>query len=311
MKKHIRLFLLLLAALAILSGCSCKHEWAEATCDAPKTCTRCGQTEGEPLSHQWVQATCAAPRTCTLCGKARGEALPHTWMDANYQNPKTCSACGETEGKPLTAAFEEHGLVINTTAREEPYDYITGCYENSTKQTVGKLYISNYRIFESDDTHAAVDGYEWRAVDMRVEFSDENSFNYGYSVRPCRENYYDIESWDDYSTDAYDTVWSYLHEISDDCFITVVNYNGTDFPCAFSGENNACSDWVATSQTDKNGNTTTVYSSTWSASFYACVPEGYDGVVVGLRDNRIQWEDGMYVYDVADGNTLFFRMGNP
>lgn len=311
MKKHIRLFLLLLAALAILSGCSCKHEWAEATCDAPKTCTRCGQTEGEPLSHQWAKATCAAPKTCTLCGKTRGEALPHTWQETDYQNPQTCTVCGATEGKPLTAAFVEHGLVINTTVREEPYDYITGCYKNSSKQTVGKLYISNYRIFESDDTHAAIDAYEWRAFDVKIEFTDKNAYDYGYSCDKCRENYYDIESWDGYTTDVYGTLWEYLAGISDDCIISVVNYNGMDFPCAFSEENSVSSKWVITSQTDKDGNTTPVYSSTWSASYYACVPKGYDGVVVGFYDSRNQWKDGMYVYDVADGNTLFFRMGNP
>lgn len=311
MKKHIRLFLLLLAALAILSGCSCKHEWAEATCDAPKTCTRCGQTEGEPLSHQWAEATCAVPKTCTLCGKTRGEALPHTWQETDYQNPQTCTVCGATEGKPLTAAFVEHGLVINTTVREEPYDYITGCYKNSSKQTVGKLYISNYRIFESDDTHAAIDAYEWRAFDVKIEFTDKNAYDYGYSCDKCRENYYDIESWDGYTTDVYGTLWEYLAGISDDCIISVVNYNGMDFPCAFSEENSVCSKWVITSQTDKDGNTTPVYSSTWSASYYACVPKGYDGVVVGFYDSRIQWKDGMYVYDIADGNTLFFRMGNP
>ena len=35
--------------LAILM--SCEHEWEDATCTQAKTCTLCGETEGEPLGH--------------------------------------------------------------------------------------------------------------------------------------------------------------------------------------------------------------------------------------------------------------------
>lgn len=50
--------ILCLALILCLSGCACKHEWAEATCTEPKTCTKCGETEGDPLEHtpgEWVQ----------------------------------------------------------------------------------------------------------------------------------------------------------------------------------------------------------------------------------------------------------------
>ena len=33
-----------------------EHSWTEATCTMPKTCTVCGETEGEALGHQWSEA---------------------------------------------------------------------------------------------------------------------------------------------------------------------------------------------------------------------------------------------------------------
>ena len=50
MKKKIALLLVLAAALS-LCACGHQHSWADATCTEPKTCTECGESEGEPLGH--------------------------------------------------------------------------------------------------------------------------------------------------------------------------------------------------------------------------------------------------------------------
>lgn len=99
MKKAILFPALIIAAL--LAGCGCKHEWADATCTEPKTCELCGETEGEPLGHEWEEATCTEPKTCRNCGETEGKALGHSYEDATCTEPKTCSVCGETEGEPL------------------------------------------------------------------------------------------------------------------------------------------------------------------------------------------------------------------
>ena len=126
MKRYLRILPVLLLALA-LCACGCKHEWSEASCESPKTCalcqetegealghswaeadcetaktcTHCGKTEGEALGHRWTEATCETAKTCTICGKAEGEALGHSWVEATTENPKTCSTCGATEGERI------------------------------------------------------------------------------------------------------------------------------------------------------------------------------------------------------------------
>lgn len=105
MKKM--LFLVMLCAtLFITSGCGgCKHEWFAATCAAAKTCSLCGETEGEALPHTWTAATCAAAKTCSVCGATEGAPLAHTWVDATCTTAKTCSVCSTTEGTPNAHAW--------------------------------------------------------------------------------------------------------------------------------------------------------------------------------------------------------------
>ena len=90
----------------LLTGCGHEHTWVEATCTEPKTCSECGETEGEPLGHTWVEATCSEPKHCSVCGETEGEPLEHTLTEANYQQPATCEVCGATVGDVLPPAFE-------------------------------------------------------------------------------------------------------------------------------------------------------------------------------------------------------------
>lgn len=98
MKKMTALLCCFLIALTV-SGCGHAHKWVEATCTEPKTCTECGETEGDPLGHDWKEATCTEPKTCDRCGATKGEALGHDWEEQTYYEPKTCKRCGATEGK--------------------------------------------------------------------------------------------------------------------------------------------------------------------------------------------------------------------
>lgn len=101
MKKHWFLAVMLTMVM-LLTGCECKHkEWNEATCLDPKTCAKCGATEGEALGHDWVDANCEEAQTCSRCGLTQGEPVGHCWKSATCEEPKTCEVCGKTEGEPV------------------------------------------------------------------------------------------------------------------------------------------------------------------------------------------------------------------
>ena len=95
--------------LCVFSGCCIKHDWQEATCEEPETCSKCGKTRGEELGHDWEKATCEEPKTCSVCGETKGKPLGHDWEEATCEKPKTCKRCDKTEGEPL-----EHEWVYAT-----------------------------------------------------------------------------------------------------------------------------------------------------------------------------------------------------
>ena len=82
------------------------HDWADADCENPKTCKRCGETDGEALGHDWADADCENPKTCKRCGATEGEALGHDWVAADCDTPKTCKRCGATEGEALGHTYD-------------------------------------------------------------------------------------------------------------------------------------------------------------------------------------------------------------
>ena len=77
------------------------HNYTEADCTTPQTCTVCGATNGSAIGHKWKEATCTAPQTCTVCGTTSGSAAGHKWQDATCTEPATCSVCKKTSGKAL------------------------------------------------------------------------------------------------------------------------------------------------------------------------------------------------------------------
>ena len=102
----------------LLTGCGHEHQWTDATCTEPKTCSECGNTEGEPLGHDWVDATCTEPKTCKVCGATEGEPLGHVFEDATCTEAKKCKRCGGVQGEPLGHSVTEWRTITEPTCTE-------------------------------------------------------------------------------------------------------------------------------------------------------------------------------------------------
>ena len=99
--KKCMLMLLLTLVLFSLTGCSCDHDWQEADCRHPKTCLKCGETEGMELEHDWIEATCTTRKHCSRCAYTRGEPLGHTFREATCTESAVCTVCGFVGEGPL------------------------------------------------------------------------------------------------------------------------------------------------------------------------------------------------------------------
>lgn len=76
-----------------------QHEWMEARCVNPKTCSICGRTEGDLGKHDFAPATCITPKTCTVCGTQVGTlSLRHP-----YDENGVCPICGKVKRTSSTA----------------------------------------------------------------------------------------------------------------------------------------------------------------------------------------------------------------
>lgn len=99
--------IIILICLLALSGCGHEHTWTDANCTTPKTCSECGETEGEVTGHTWKDATCTEPKTCSICNEVEGEAKGHTWTNATCALPKTCTNCDATEGEAIGHSWND------------------------------------------------------------------------------------------------------------------------------------------------------------------------------------------------------------
>ena len=97
------------------------HNWTAATCSAPKTCSRCGETEGEALAHTpGAAATCTTNQICTVCNKELAPALGHTpGEEATCNNAQDCTVCGAVLVEKLEHVYSE--LVVEPTCTSEGY----------------------------------------------------------------------------------------------------------------------------------------------------------------------------------------------
>lgn len=301
----------------MLTGCCMNHEWKEATCTEPKTCAKCGETEGEALGHTWMDATCTEAKHCSICGETEGEPLAHTWVDAtcaeakhcsicgategeplehtlteaNYQQPAICEVCGATVGEPLQADFEKYNFNYVTETDKE-YPFTAKCSQTDDRAN-GKIVVSDYQTFASDEEHEPKEGYEWKTIKMTLTFDDENVREYGLGgVSVVDSDFYCGADFEDSSEESdFDSV----------------NYNGVEYTeciCDFD----ASSQWIPIGD-----GVTSYYEIEIRYTFR--LPVGYDGKIISIFRNEIsaQLGDSLDTLEelklvMEDKDTVSFRI---
>ena len=272
-------FVMSLFVICTLTGCGHEHEWADASCEAPKTCVSCGETEGEKLEHDWILASCETPKTCSSCGLTEGEAIGHKLTEANYQQGAICTVCNQEVGDPLPAEFAEHENLIHVKLDEE-FDYETLCFQNENYSTVGKFIISDYKCFVSDEEQGleVKEGYVWQSVNLHGEYSDENARKYGARQVVHDFSYYGAREAQNtfQENDEYDTFTE--------------NFNGNDYEIRVD---------VRTNKEAWENDVRLIVDYNVNVQ----VPIGFDGMLFGLLHRSVgqYTEEGQFLFDVEGG----------
>ena len=161
----------------------------------------------EKQNHTWIDATCKTPKTCSVCGETEGDCADHSWQEATFDVPQTCSVCGETVGSPYTyelTTVEANGLYQDELLSLLNMDYgDIAEYGACTKLTSAGNTI--FRYGDKDDssswTYALFDGNGnlISSFDTKVLCDTDNDiWNYS-SIYAWNDSYIEVEPffWDD------------------------------------------------------------------------------------------------------------------
>lgn len=152
MKKFVLLTLVFAMSLSMI-GCGCTHQWEEATCVSPKTCTLCAKTEGDVDDHTPGELTISAVDT---------EALT-----ISYALP--CSICGdvlETKESSTGIAPVDGKLILSPA---EWYD----CLSSNIQQLGAGQTLMPYGTTQSTDDAFIVSVVSMSGMTSAISFYDD------------------------------------------------------------------------------------------------------------------------------------------
>ena len=178
----------------LLTGCGCNHEWQRSTCQTPRTCIHCGETEGKVRGHEWGNTDCNAPEGCIVCGTLEGIELTHTWQE----DCKICIHCGLDE-RPADDRFPE----MLAAGLEAKWQMEKDFREKSAEDEV-------YALTKADWENLFAAEYDRLSSFQEDTFQDEAlgeaAKRYIKSIDQAREAlvYFGTDQWEDeYHNNAY------------------------------------------------------------------------------------------------------------
>ena len=211
-------------------------------------------------------------------------ALLLSFCGCGDQNTNT----GPVEIPPQAADLEAKGFKC-TLKIGEGADYKTVCKQDPAQATTGTLTITECNRYKAGtalpkEGLAELEGYEWVEIKARTVFDDQNARLYGVDRASTVTTYYEQKYYEQHVKDLEDGSTSF----------SVVK-DGKEWPECLYIKTVDNQGW--------NEERQSVCEYTW----YARVPEGYDGVVIVFFNAGLKWEDGQYIYEVLDKDALLFR----
>ena len=156
----------------------CNHNYVSSvtapTCTSTgyttHTCSKCGDEYVtdvvSALGHTWTDATCTAPKTCSVCGETEGEALGHASYTYSYDKTNgvhnfTCTLCGETVTKTAEAKFG-----FNTAAPALSVNIVM-----NIATTLPTGFSDPYMVIEFNGKTTTLTNYTINATNGRYEYA--------------------------------------------------------------------------------------------------------------------------------------------
>ncbi len=155
-------------------------------------CSLCGDTNTESIAstgHDWIAATCTKPRTCSRCGKTEGSALQHT-----FENGR-CVACGVsaptyTLNDAVNRGYIDVDVVmssikdgrINARNRTQDYLYVTipaGSYFVANSTSNQNMLVTSTKSFSLEPGASTTEYVPTACMNIHRDIPNERA---GYTV---------------------------------------------------------------------------------------------------------------------------------
>ena len=134
MKRVISVVLAFVLCLS-MTGCCIKHEWKEATCLEPKTCSKCGRTEGDALGHDYSEWEIVMVPTYLTPG----------------QQSKKCVRCNDTISEELPRLRTEGCKIIDDSGMNVTYEECYYLLEEVLSGNTSYMDLKHSFIFPKED----------------------------------------------------------------------------------------------------------------------------------------------------------------
>ncbi len=131
-------------------------------------CTGCGKEEPKACDHVWVPATCTTPKTCSKCGETEGGAKGHTYADTwstdnnSHWKNYTCGCTGKGYEQKHTFDYNDDGDEVCTI-----------CGYNCTTENHEHQFSDEWSYDSDEHWHSAICGHDDEVTNVGEHVDDD------------------------------------------------------------------------------------------------------------------------------------------